>query len=160
MADGGASEMILMVAGLLVAGIVSGVLLSSFDVYSDSIHESHAGAKVDARTRIALVGDPMIMHWYPATTNMTVKVQNTGEVVLDISSAELMIGTTSMTTTSSSTDGIGSIWGSGSLATFEVSAATLTLNSGDEVMLTIFVQSDFYDGARGSTTITEVIRID
>ena len=160
MADGGTSELIMLITALVVAGIVSTVLLTSFDGMSDAISTQNADTRVDAKTRAALVGDPMMMSWDAGSNNMTVHVQNTGSVQLDPTSLQVRIENDVMTIESASANGPSGLWTAGSLMTLNVSSTSFSPTLGDEVLLSVFVQSNLYGGARGAYSFTEVIRID
>jgi archaellum component FlaG (FlaF/FlaG flagellin family) len=160
MADGGTSEMIMLTAALIIAGIVSSVLLASFDGVSDSIAIQNSDTRVDAQTRAALVGDPMVMNWNGVTNNMTIHIQNTGSAQLDPNVLQVRLSNEVMTIQSASANGPSNLWTAGSLMTLNVTSGTFSPSSGDEVLLTIIVQSELYGGSRGGYSFTEVIRID
>ena len=54
----GPSEMILLIAGLIVAGLVSGVLLDTWGDMDEAIRDKGEESAADVRTRASLVNDP------------------------------------------------------------------------------------------------------
>ena len=59
----GPSEIVLLCAGLIVAGLVSGVLLESWDDMSDAIDDRSKEGLEDAKTKASLVNDPTNIGW-------------------------------------------------------------------------------------------------
>ena len=59
----GPSEIILLIAGLIVAGLVSGVLLETWYDMDSAIEDRGKEGAEDVRTRASLVNDPSNMAW-------------------------------------------------------------------------------------------------
>ena len=63
MAASGPSEIILLSAGLIVAALVSGILLQTWDDMDDVLDERGKQGAEDVRTRVSLVSDPINIQW-------------------------------------------------------------------------------------------------
>ena len=59
----GPSEIILLIAGLIVAGLVSGVLLDTWGDMDSAIEDRGKEGAEDVRTRASLVNDPSNVGW-------------------------------------------------------------------------------------------------
>ena len=80
----GPSEIILLIAGLIVAGLVSGVLLETWDDMDSAIEDRGKEGAEDVRTRASLVNDPSNMAWDDTEKTATLYIQNSGETQLDL----------------------------------------------------------------------------
>ena len=68
----GPSEIILLCAGLIVAGLVSGVLLETWDDMGDAIDERGKEGAEEVRTRVSLANDPMNIAWDDSEKTATI----------------------------------------------------------------------------------------
>ena len=59
----GPSEMIMLMTGLIVAGLVSAVLLSTWDTISDGLENQGELEVQDAKTRASLISNPSLISW-------------------------------------------------------------------------------------------------
>ncbi|GIQ99213.1 MAG: hypothetical protein CM15mP6_2300 [Methanobacteriota archaeon] len=59
----GPGEIILLCAGLIVAGLVSGVLLETWDDMDAALEDRGKEGAADVRTRASLVNDPLNIAW-------------------------------------------------------------------------------------------------
>ena len=86
----GPSEMILLIAGLIVAGLVSGVLLQSWDDMSGVLDQRGKQGMEDVKTRVSLASDPINIGWYANHDNVAgnetavIYLQNSGDTFLDV----------------------------------------------------------------------------
>ena len=121
MAASGPSEIILLSAGLIVAALVSGILLQTWDDMDDVLDERGKQGAEDVRTRASLITDPINIPW-ENSDNVKIHLQNSGDTFLDVNSVGAVLGGTTMTVTV--TDGVTTEWLPGDVVQF-----TLT-NSG------------------------------
>ena len=80
----GPGEIILLCAGLIVAGLVSGVLLETWDDMDAALEERGKESAADVRTRASLLNDPLNIAWNNAEKTATLYLQNSGENQLDL----------------------------------------------------------------------------
>ena len=156
MADGGASDMIMLISSLIVAGIVSAVLIQAWVGVSNALDDNADQIEVNAKTDATLVSDPMNIDWNPLTNQTMITVQNTGNLVLDISNTTILLNGSLMNVTQRGV--IPSIWLPGSIVNFTVQG-NISLSVNDEVYLNVVVLTDTLIPARGVTSFTEVVRI-
>ena len=72
----GPSEMIMLMTGLIVAGLVSAVLLSTWDTISDGLENQGELEVQDAKTRASLISDPSLISWDNTADRAFIYVQN------------------------------------------------------------------------------------
>ena len=72
----GPSEMIMLMTGLIVAGLVSTVLLSTWDTMSQGLENQGDLEIKDAKTRASLVSDPSAISWDNTDDRATIFIQN------------------------------------------------------------------------------------
>jgi|TARA_B100001964_G_scaffold178487_1_gene196856 archaellum component FlaG (FlaF/FlaG flagellin family) len=89
----GPSEIILLIAGLIVAALVSGVLLQSWDDMSEVLDDRGKQGAEDVRTRVSLASDPINIAWWSSHADVdggtgndsaTIFLQNSGDTFLDV----------------------------------------------------------------------------
>ena len=85
MAASGPSEIILLSAGLIVAALVSGILLQTWDDMDDVLDERGKQGAEDVRTRASLITDPINIPW-ENSDNVKIHLQNSGDTFLDVNS--------------------------------------------------------------------------
>ena len=153
----GPSEMILLSAGLIVAALVSGLLLQTWDDMDDVIDDRGKHGMEDVRTRGSLVSDPMNISWDNTNHNATIYIQNSGDTFLDKSSVGVFLNGTSMTVTAADPS---TYWLPGKTEKFTIkdSAESLTFTGSNDVFLTFSVSSDSTEYS-GSHTVTKEVRI-
>ena len=156
MADGGASDMIMLISSLIVAGIVSAVLVQAWVGVSSALDDNADQIEVNANTDATLVSDPMNIDWNPLTNQTMITVQNTGNLVLNIPDTTILLNGSLMNVTQRGV--IPSIWSPGSIVNFTVQG-NISLSVNDEVYLNVVVLTDTLIPARGVTSFTEVVRI-
>ena len=80
----GPSEMILLIAGLIVAALVSGVLLQSWDEMSGVLDQRGKQGMEDVKTRVSLASDPINIGWSAGNETAVIHLQNSGDTFLDV----------------------------------------------------------------------------
>ena len=159
MADGGASELIMLITGLLTAGIVASLLISSWGGLANSVDVAQTEIEADAKTKATLTNDPMLVNWNQTSCNLTLFVQNIGEIKLNIDSIGVIVNGSASTVNQSQILGNQSLWISGEVAELNVCPSGVSMVSGQEIFVTIIVQSEFFKGIAGQYSFTEVIRL-
>ena len=153
----GPSEIILLIAGLIVAGLVSGVLLETWDDMDSAIEYSGKEGAEDVRTRASLVNDPSNMAWDDTEKTATLYIQNSGETQLDLETIGVYIEGTPLT--ASVADG-STTWVQGQIVQFTVddTSDTLSYTGTNDVIMTITVVSTAA-GYAGAYTVSEEVRL-
>ena len=80
----GPSEMIMLMTGLIVAGLVSAVLLSTWDTISDGLENQGELEVQDTKTRASVISDPSLISWDNTADRAFIYVQNSGIISLNI----------------------------------------------------------------------------
>ena len=158
MAASGPSEIILLSAGLIVAALVSGILLQTWDDMDDVLDERGKQGAEDVRTRVSLVSDPINIQW-DDNDNVKIHLQNSGDTFLDVNSVGAVLGGTTMTVTV--TDGVTTEWLPGDVVQFTLTNSGLdsSLSSGDNDLLMTVSASSTATGYTGLDTLREEVRI-
>ncbi len=153
----GPSEIILLIAGLIVAGLVSGVLLESWDDMDRAIEDRGKEGAEDVRTRASLVNDPSNMPWDDTEKTATVHIQNSGETLLSLETVGVFIDSFSLSVSvaDSSTE-----WVPGQIVKFTIddTSDTLSYTGTNDVIMTITVVSTA-TGYAGAYTVSEEVRL-
>ena len=92
----GPSEFMLLIAVLIVAGLVSGVLLDTWGDMDSAIEDRGKEGAEDVRTRASLVNDPSNVGWDDTEKRATLYMQNSGETQLDLETIGVYIEGTPM----------------------------------------------------------------
>ena len=158
MAGSGPSELILLSAGLIVAALVSGILLQTWDDMDDVLDERGRQGAEDVRTRVSLVSDPINIAW-EGGDNAKIHLQNSGDTFLDVNSVGAAIAGTTMTVTV--TDGATTQWLPGETVQFTLTNSGLDtdLDDGDNDLLMSVSVSSTATGYTGQDTLREEVRI-
>jgi len=158
MAASGPSELILLSAGLIVAALVSGILLQTWDDMDDVLDERGKQGAEDVRTRVSLVSDPINIQWEGAD-NAKIHLQNSGDTFLDVNSVGATLGGATMTVTV--TDGVTTEWLPGETVQFTLTNSGLDtdLDDGDNDLLMSVTVSSTATGYTGQDTLREEVRI-
>ena len=158
MAASGPSELILLSAGLIVAALVSGILLQTWDDMDDVLDERGKQGAEDVRTRVSLVSDPINIQW-EGTDNAKIHLQNSGDTFLDVNSVGATLGGATMTVTV--TDGVTTEWLPGETVQFTLTNSGLDtdLDDGDNDLLMSVTVSSTATGYTGQDTLREEVRI-
>ena len=158
MAASGPSELILLSAGLIVAALVSGVLLQTWDDMDDVLDERGKQGAEDVKTRVSLMSDPINIAWED-NNNAKIYLQNSGDSFLDINTVGSTLGGKTMTVTL--TDDTITEWLPGQTVQFTLTNAGLNddLTAGDnDLKLTVSVTSTA-TGYTGTDMLREDVRI-
>ena len=158
MAASGPSEIILLSAGLIVAALVSGILLQTWDDMDDVLDERGKQGAEDVRTRASLITDPINIPW-ENSDNVKIHLQNSGDTFLDANSVGAVLGGTTMTVTV--TDGVTTEWLPGDVVQFTLTNSGLdsSLSVGNnDLLMTVSVTSTA-TGYTGLDTLREEVRI-
>lgn len=158
MAATGPSELILLSAGLIVAALVSGILLQTWDDMDDVLDERGRQGAEDVRTRVSLVSDPINIQWEDSD-KVKIFLQNSGDSFLDVNSVGAALGGTSMTVTV--TDEATTEWLPGETVQFTLTNADFNseLISGDNDLPMSVTVSSTATGYTGLDTLREEVRI-
>ena len=156
MAAGVASDMIMLVASLIVAGIVSAVLIQAWGGVSSALDSGADQIEVNEKTEATLVSDPMHITWNSATNQTMITVQNIGDLTLNITGTNILLNGSMMNVTQRGVNP--SIWLPGSIVNFTVQG-NIQLSTNDEVSLTVIVLTDSLNPTQGVYSFTEVVRI-
>ena len=158
MAGSGPSELILLSAGLIVAALVSGILLQTWDDMDDVLDERGRQGAEDVRTRVSLVSDPINIAW-EGSDNVKIHLQNSGDTFLDVNSVGAVLGGATMTVTV--TDGVTTEWLPGETVQFTLTNAGLDtdLSDGDNDLLMTVSVSSTASGYTGVDSLREEVRI-
>ena len=158
MAGSGPSELILLSAGLIVAALVSGILLDTWDDMDDVLDERGKQGAEDVRTRVSLVSDPINIAW-EGDDNSKIHLQNSGDTFLDVNSVGVMLGGATMTVTV--TDGVTTQWLPGETVQFTLtnSGLDVDLSEGDNDLLMTVSVSSTASGYTGVDSLREEVRI-
>ncbi len=158
MAGSGPSELILLSAGLIVAALVSGILLDTWDDMDDALDERGKQGAEDVRTRVSLISDPINIAW-EGGDNSKIHLQNSGDTFLDVNSVGVVLGGATMTVTV--TDGVTTEWLPGETVQFTLTNSGLNsdLSEGDnDLLMTVSVTSTA-SGYTGVDSLREEVRI-
>ncbi|MEE3082466.1 MAG: hypothetical protein VX320_00060 [Candidatus Thermoplasmatota archaeon] len=159
MADGGASEMVMLITGLLTAGIVASLLVASWGSLAETVGDAQSEIEVSSRTRADLASDPSQISWNQTNCNLTFHVQNTGEIQLKADLIGVVVnGTAASVNQTQLLDGA-TLWLPGEVVELRVCPIGLNLVAGDEIPLIVVVRSVEYKGISGQYSFSEVIRI-
>ena len=158
MAGSGPSELILLSAGLIVAALVSGILLDTWDDMDDVLDERGKQGAEDVRTRVSLVSDPINIAWVGGD-NSKIHLQNSGDTFLDVNSVGAVLGGATMTVTV--TDGVTTQWLPGETVQFTLtnSGLDVDLSEGDNDLLMTVSVSSTASGYTGVDSLREEVRI-
>ena len=136
----GPSEMIRLMTGLIVAGLVSAVLLSTWDTISDGLENQGELEVQDAKTRASLISDPSSISWDNTLDRSFIYIQNSGTISLNIDDTYVFLDGNAMTVTAIDAESV--TWSKGVAIKFQIDATTdLTFTDGTECFLTVGVSS-------------------
>ena len=158
MAGSGPSELILLSAGLIVAALVSGILLDTWDDMDDVLDERGKQGAEDVRTRVSLDSDTINIAW-EGGVSAKIHLQNSGDTFLDVNSVGAVLGGATMTVTV--TDGVTTQWLPGETVQFTLtnSGLDVDLSEGDNDLLMTVSVSSTASGYTGVDSLREEVRI-
>ena len=158
MAGSGPSELILLSAGLIVAALVSGILLDTWDDMDDVLDERGKQGAEDVRTRVSLVSDPINIAW-EGDDNAKIHLQNSGDTFLDVNSVGAVLGGATMTVTVTDEDTTQWLPGETVQFTLTNSGLDVDLDDGDNDLLMTVSVSSTASGYTGVDSLREEVRI-
>ena len=159
MADGGASELIMLISGLLVAGIVTTLLIASWGGLANSVETAQTQVEANSKTSAALASDPMQISWNQSACNLTIPIQNTGTLELVTDNVGVIVNGTGTTINHVQLLDNSTVWVTGEVAALHVCPTGVNMTSGQEIIVTAIVQSEYYQGISGQHTFSEVVRL-
>ena len=148
--------MIMLVASLIVAGIVSAVLIQAWEGVSSALDDGANQIEANEKTDATLISDPMNIDWNPTTNQTMITIQNTGDFTLNITDTVVLLNGSTMNVSQRGVTP--SVWLPGSIVNFTVQG-NISLSANDEVYLNVIVLSDTLNPAQGVYSFTEVVRI-
>ena len=148
--------MIMLVASLIVAGIVSAVLIQAWEGVSSALDDGANQIEANEKTDATLISDPMNIDWNPTTNQTMITIQNTGDFTLNITDTVVLLNGSTMNVSQRGVTP--SVWRPGSIVNFTVQG-NISLSANDEVYLNVIVLSDTLNPAQGVYPFTEVVRI-
>lgn len=159
MADGGASNMIMLVAALLVAGVASAVLIQTWAGTAGILSDNQAKSSMDSKTKVSFSGDLMQTEFDDNSHELVIYLQNSGSSVLEQTKLAAFFAGESASVLSTTYLNGATIWGPGVVlkATIQMPAAVYV--DGEEFRVTVVVSSTASMGAIGTDTATEVVRL-
>jgi len=147
----------MLMTGLIVAGLVSAVLLSTWDTISQGLEDQGELEIKDAKTRASLISDPSAISWDNTDDRAFIYVQNSGTISLNIADTYVFLDGNTMTVTAIDAP---ETWSKGVAIKFQIDATTdLTFTDGTECLLTVGVLS-LSTSPTGTYSLTEVVRLD
>lgn len=154
----GPSELILLSAGLIVAALVSGVLLGTWDDMDDVLDERGRQGAEDVRTRASLASDPINIAWDDGSDSANIYIQNSGDNFLDVNNIVVMLHGSEMTVT---IPGGEEEWLPGQVLKINIdgTASGLTFSTGNHDVQLSFTVISTATGYTGMDTVTEEVRI-
>ncbi len=155
----GPSEMILLIAGLIVAALVSGVLLQSWDDMSGVLDQRGKQGMEDVKTRVSLANDPINIGWDPGNDTAVIHLQNSGDSFLDVEDVGIMLNGSAMTVTK--WNGI-TEWLPGEIVEFTISGAASGLDFFPDATYDVHLAATVVSTSgsyAGLDTLREVVRI-
>jgi len=159
MADGGASELIMLISGLLVAGIVTSLLIASWGGLANSVDTAQTQVEADSKTRASLASDPMQVSWDQPSCNLSLHIQNTGSLELLDAEIGIIANGTASTVNQTRLLGNSSTWTTGEVLELQVCPSGVTMSAGQEIIVTVVVRSEHYKGISGQHSFSEVVRL-
>jgi archaellum component FlaG (FlaF/FlaG flagellin family) len=161
MADGGASNMILLVTALLICGAASGILLQSWSQTATSVGINQEQLALNSKTKISFSGDLGKASCDAVSDQITIYVQNSGSSILDENEFGAFVDGTFVSLVGVPTFLNGAtIWNSGVVVEFTLQSGTSILCDGtEEKRITVVVGTTTSGGVSGSDSITEVVKL-
>tara|TARA_B100000287_G_scaffold432537_1_gene492113 strand:- start:1568 stop:2056 length:489 start_codon:yes stop_codon:yes gene_type:complete len=161
MADGGATNMILLITALLICGAASAILLQSWTETASSVGINQKQLALDSQTKVTFSGDlGKIVCDESPTNQITIYLQNSGSSILDESSVGGFIDGTASNIISTSFLNGATVWSSGVVAVFTLqSGENLLCDGTEEKRVTAVVSTFASGGVFGSDSVTEVVKL-
>lgn len=161
MADGGASNMILLVTALLICGAASGILIQSWTNTAASIGINQEQLGLDSRTKVTFSGDLAKTTCDAGLNQITIYLQNSGSSILDETEFGAFIdGQTSNVVGDPTFLNGATEWSSGVVVQYTLqSSSAIACNGSEEKRITAVVATIPSNGVTGSDSVTEVVKL-
>ena len=143
MASASVSEMVLFIAGIVVAASVAGTLVTEVDRFNDAIDARSLDVAGEIRTDVTVISDPGAQVYdRNGTDNVTIYVRNTGSVALpgDGSSVDVVFDGAFVTDPSVTVVEGGPGWSQGGVVRITFDAGALA--DGTDHRLRVIVNKD------------------
>ena len=140
MASASVSEMVLFIAGIVVAASVAGTLVTQVDRFNDAIDARSLDVAGDVRTDVAVISDPGAQVYdRNGDNNVTLYVRNTGSANLpgDGSSLDVLFDGAFVETVSVTVVEGGPGWSTGGVIRVEFDAGSLTAGTDHRVQVIV-----------------------
>ena len=161
MADGGASNMILLITALLICGAASGILIQSWTDTAASVGINQEQLALDSKTKVTFSGDLAKTTCDPALDQITIYLLNSGSSILDETEFGGFIDGQSSSVVGLPTFLNGATeWSSGVVVSFVLqSSEVLVCDGTEEKRVTAVVLTLASGGVFGSDSVSEVVKL-
>ncbi|MAS63008.1 MAG: hypothetical protein CMA34_04995 [Euryarchaeota archaeon] len=160
MADGGASNMILLITALLICGAASGILLQSWTDTAASVGINQEQLALDSKTKVTFSGDLAKITCDAGLNQITIYLQNSGSSILDETEFGGFIDGQSSSIVGIPTFLNGATeWSSGVVVQFTLQSSGLACDGTEEKRVTVVVATVPSGGVVGSDSVTEVVKL-
>ncbi|MBJ99733.1 MAG: hypothetical protein CMB48_01885 [Euryarchaeota archaeon] len=161
MADGGASNMILLITALLICGAASAILIQSWTDTAASVGINQEQLALDSKTKVTFSGDLAKTTCNEADDRITIYLQNSGSSILDETEFGGFIDGQSSSIVGIPTFLNGATeWSSGVVVEFTLqSSVNLECDGTEEKRVTAVVATVASGGVVGSDSVTEVVKL-
>ena len=149
----------MLTSGLLVAGIVTTLLIASWGGLANTVETAQTQVEANSKTDAALASDPMQISWNQTACNLTIHIQNTGSLELVTDHIGVIVNGTASTVTQTQLLGNSTTWVNGEVAELNICPTGITMSIGQEIIVTVIVQSEYYQGIAGQHSFSEVVRL-
>tara|TARA_B110000014_G_C19754047_1_gene392825 strand:+ start:64 stop:516 length:453 start_codon:yes stop_codon:yes gene_type:complete len=149
----------MLISGLLVAGIVTTLLIASWGGLANTVETAQTQVEANSKTDAALASDPMQISWNQTACNLTIHIQNTGSLELVTDHIGVIVNGTASTVTQTQLLGNSTTWVNGEVAELNICPTGITMSIGQEIIVTVIVQSEYYQGIAGQHSFSEVVRL-
>jgi len=101
----------------------------------------------------------MQVSWNQSACNLTIHIQNTGNLELLTDNIGVIVNGTASTVTQAQLLGGSTIWMTGEVVELSICPPSITMTAGQEIIVTVIVQSEYYQGIAGQHSFSEVVRL-
>ena len=158
MADGGASNMILLITALLICSAASAILIQSWTETASAVGINQEQMALDSKTKVTFSGDIGQTVCDAATERVTIYLQNSGTSILDENNIGTFIEGSSSSVFSTTFLNGATIWSSGVVVEYVIEH-TENLDCNEEIRVSAVVSTVPVEGVIGSDSVTEVVKL-
>lgn len=161
MADGGATNMILLITALLICGAASAILLQSWTETASAVGTNQEQIALNSKTKVTFSGDLAKTTCDSVDNRITIYLQNSGSSILDETEFGAFIDGISSSIVGVPTFLNGAtVWSSGVVANITLqSGENLDCDGTEEKRVTAIVATVSSNGVFGTDSITEVVKL-